>query len=59
LLEENKSLKEETAKLEEQVKDNVAAAGVQEEWRKLTEEKVTFYKQMADEYRNLSDKQTE
>ena len=59
LLEENKTLKEENVKLEEQCKDQAALTQVQEEWRKLSDEKVVFYKNMAEEYRKLSDKQNE
>jgi uncharacterized protein YwqG len=59
LLEENKTLKEENVKLEEQCKDQAAITEVQVEWRKLSEEKVAFYKNMAEEYRKLSDKQNE
>ena len=59
LLEENKTLKEGNTKLEEQCKDQAALTQVQEEWRKLSDEKVVFYKNMVDEYRKLSDKQNE
>lgn len=59
LLEMSVTLKESNTKLEEQCKDQSEKAGIQEEWRKLAEEKVVFYKNMAEEYRKLSDKQNE
>jgi len=59
LAEENKALREENTKLEEQFKDQAAVTQIQEQWRKLAEEKVAFYKDMAQEYRKLSDKQNE
>lgn len=59
LIEENGALKESNTKLEDQCKDQAEKAQIQEEWRKLAEEKVIFYKNMADEYRRFNDKQAE